>query len=107
MSADLNQMRFYEGQHAFYRGIDLHARTMHVCILDHAGKAVGARWPGTMARMIFKPVTPVTSPRTWVGFRFISPHGHPAGDREMVMARPDRPGGGWAGRRKYEAVGDA
>jgi len=30
-------MRFYTGQHRFYAGIDLHARTMHVCILDHEG----------------------------------------------------------------------
>ncbi len=28
-------MRFYTTQHRFYAGIDLHARTMHVCILDH------------------------------------------------------------------------
>ena len=30
-------MRFYTRNHAFYCGIDLHARTMHVCILDQAG----------------------------------------------------------------------
>ena len=33
-------MRFYQGQHPFYCGIDLHARTMHVCILDQAGQTV-------------------------------------------------------------------
>ena len=33
-------MRFYQGQHPFYCGIDLHARTMHVCILDQAGKTL-------------------------------------------------------------------
>ena len=33
-------MRFYQGQHRFYCGIDLHARTMHLCILDHAGGVV-------------------------------------------------------------------
>jgi transposase len=33
-------MRFYTTQHQFYCGIDLHARTMHVCILDHAGNVV-------------------------------------------------------------------
>jgi transposase len=33
-------MRFYEGKHPFYCGIDLHARSMHVCILDHDGKVV-------------------------------------------------------------------
>jgi transposase len=33
-------MRFYTGQHRFYCGVDLHARTMHVCVLDHAGTVV-------------------------------------------------------------------
>ena len=31
-------MRFYTKQHPFYCGIDLHARTMYVCILDQAGE---------------------------------------------------------------------
>jgi transposase len=31
-------MRFYTKQHPFYCGIDLHARTMDVCLLDQAGK---------------------------------------------------------------------
>jgi len=30
-------MRFYTQQHRFYGGVDLHARTMHVCVLDHDG----------------------------------------------------------------------
>ena len=30
-------MRFYTQQHRFYCGIDLHARTMFVCIVDQAG----------------------------------------------------------------------
>jgi hypothetical protein len=33
-------MRFYDHQHRFYAGIDLHARTMHVCVLDAAGTVV-------------------------------------------------------------------
>ena len=33
-------MRFYNQQHRFYCGVDLHARTMHVCILDHDGNVV-------------------------------------------------------------------
>ena len=33
-------MRFYTNQHRFYGGIDLHARTMRVCILDHEGSVV-------------------------------------------------------------------
>ena len=31
-------MRFYTTQHAYYCGVDLHARTMYVCVLDQAGK---------------------------------------------------------------------
>ena len=31
-------MRFYNQQHKFYCGIDLHARKMYVCILDRKGK---------------------------------------------------------------------
>jgi transposase len=33
-------MRFYTSQHRFYCGIDLHARTMRVCILNHEGTVV-------------------------------------------------------------------
>lgn len=33
-------MRFYNHAHAFYCGVDLHARTMYLCILDHAGRTV-------------------------------------------------------------------
>jgi len=33
-------MRFYTKQHKFYCGIDLHARTMYVCILNQAGETV-------------------------------------------------------------------
>ncbi len=31
-------MNFYNRQHEFYCGIDLHANSMHVCIVDHLGK---------------------------------------------------------------------
>lgn len=30
-------MRLYQQQHPFYCGVDLHARTMHVCIVDQIG----------------------------------------------------------------------
>ena len=30
-------MRFYQATHSFYCGVDLHARTMHVCIVDADG----------------------------------------------------------------------
>ena len=31
-------MRFYTGQHRYYCGIDLHARTLYLCVLDSQGK---------------------------------------------------------------------
>ncbi len=33
-------MRFYNGQHRHWCGIDLHARTMYVCRLDAEGQAL-------------------------------------------------------------------
>ena len=33
-------MRFYTTQHRFYAGIDLHARTLHLCVLDQHGNTV-------------------------------------------------------------------
>jgi hypothetical protein len=33
-------MRFYTQQHRHYCGIDLHARSMYICILDQAGKTL-------------------------------------------------------------------
>ena len=33
-------MRFYTGQHRHYCGIDLHVRTMYVCILDATGQVL-------------------------------------------------------------------
>jgi hypothetical protein len=30
-------MKFYNSQHQFYCGIDLHAKTLHVCVLDNSG----------------------------------------------------------------------
>ncbi len=33
-------MRFYTKQHRYYCGIDLHARSMYVCILDNEGKTL-------------------------------------------------------------------
>jgi hypothetical protein len=36
-------MRFYTKPHLFYGGIDLHARTMSLCILDRDGEIVRPR----------------------------------------------------------------
>jgi transposase len=32
-----HSMRFYTKQHKYYCGIDLHAKTMYLCIIDHGG----------------------------------------------------------------------
>ena len=45
-------MRFYTSQHQFYCGIDLHARTMHLCILDHDGNVVFDQQPRLPARRL-------------------------------------------------------
>ncbi len=31
-------MRFYKRQHQFYCGVDLHAKTMHICLFNQAGE---------------------------------------------------------------------
>jgi transposase len=36
-------MRFYKNQHQYYCGIDLHAKTMYVCIIDNNGKVLKHR----------------------------------------------------------------
>ena len=36
-------MRYYTGQHRFYAGVDLHARTMYTHVLDAQGKTVFAK----------------------------------------------------------------
>jgi hypothetical protein len=33
-------MRFYQQQHPFYCGVDLHARSMHVCLVNAAGQTL-------------------------------------------------------------------
>jgi hypothetical protein len=33
-------MRFYTQQHRHYCGIDLHTRSLYVCVLDQAGKTL-------------------------------------------------------------------
>jgi hypothetical protein len=36
-------MRFYTRQHKFYCGVDLHARSMYVCVLDQEGGVLVSR----------------------------------------------------------------
>jgi transposase len=51
-------MRFYTTQHPFYCGIDLHARTMYVCILDQGGEVLVHRNMKTDPEAFLKALAP-------------------------------------------------
>jgi len=51
-------MRFYTKQHQFYCGIDLHARTMYVCILDQHGTILVHRNMKASPEMFLKAIAP-------------------------------------------------
>src|SRR3989441_2652059 len=51
-------MRFYTQQHQFYCGIDLHARTMYVCILNQAGETLLHRNMKTTPEAFLKAIAP-------------------------------------------------
>jgi transposase len=51
-------MRFYTKPHRFYCGIDLHARTMYVCILDRDGEIVVHRNMKASPDALLKVVAP-------------------------------------------------
>jgi transposase len=51
-------MRFYTKQHPFYCGIDLHARTMYVCILDQAGDTLLHRNMATTPEALLQAIAP-------------------------------------------------
>jgi transposase len=51
-------MRFYTQQHQFYCGIDLHARTMYVCIMNQDGAVLVHRHMKAAPEAFLKAVTP-------------------------------------------------
>ena len=51
-------MRFYTKQHPFYCGIDLHARTMYLCILDQAGETLVHRNMTATPEALLKTIAP-------------------------------------------------
>jgi predicted NBD/HSP70 family sugar kinase len=51
-------MRFYTKQHQFYCGIDLHARTMYVCILNRDGEVLLHRKMKAAPEPFLKAVAP-------------------------------------------------
>ena len=51
-------MRFYTRQHQFYCGIDLHARTMYLCILNQAGDTLLHKNINTKAEQLLRTIDP-------------------------------------------------
>jgi transposase len=51
-------MRFYTKQHPFYCGIDLHARTLYVCILNQEGEILFHRQVKASPEALLKILTP-------------------------------------------------
>ena len=51
-------MRFYTMQHKFYGGIDLHARTMYLCVLNQAGEILLHRNMKAAPEPFLKAITP-------------------------------------------------
>jgi transposase len=51
-------MRFYTKPHQFYCGIDLHARTMYVCILNQGGEIMLHRNMKTSPEMLLRNIAP-------------------------------------------------
>jgi transposase len=51
-------MQFYTKQHPYYCGIDLHTRTMDVCILDQAGETLLHRNMNATPEALLKAIAP-------------------------------------------------
>jgi len=51
-------MRFYTKPHQYYCGIDLHARSMYLCILDQQGEIVFHRNMHTTSEMFLRAIDP-------------------------------------------------
>lgn len=51
-------MKFYTKQHKFYCGIDLHAKSMYICILDQEGNIVLHRNIRTNSELFLKTIAP-------------------------------------------------
>lgn len=51
-------MKFYTGQHKFYCGVDLHARTMFLCVLDERGYPLLERNIKTDPELFLKTIAP-------------------------------------------------
>ena len=54
-------MRFYTQQHQFYCGIDLHARTMYICIMNNEGRILKHKNMSTTAENLIEVIEPYRS----------------------------------------------
>ena len=62
-------MRFYTKQHPFYCGLDLHARTMDVCILSQDGELCRSQPGPTPCSRPWRPGATIGSSPSHVSFR--------------------------------------
>src|SRR5215510_8691935 len=51
-------MRFYTNQHPFYGGIDIHARIMYVCLMNHDGEILVHRNMSAAPAPFLKTIAP-------------------------------------------------
>jgi len=51
-------MRYYTGQHQYYCGVDLHARTMYLCVVNQADEIVYHREIPTKANLFLEKLAP-------------------------------------------------
>ena len=51
-------MRFYTQQHRFYCGIDLHAKTLSLCVLDEAGRVAARATVAASPRAVLEALAP-------------------------------------------------
>ena len=50
--------RFYKQQYQFYCGVDLHAKAMHVCLVDQAGETLVHRNLKTEPEQFLEAIAP-------------------------------------------------
>jgi hypothetical protein len=51
-------MKFYNQQHKYYCGIDLHAKKMYICIINQTGKIIFHQNVDTDPEILFKVIFP-------------------------------------------------
>ncbi len=56
------EARFYNQQHPFYCGVDLHAKTLHLCVLDQAGEIQRHRGIRARPRDFLRTIEPYRKP---------------------------------------------